>query len=158
MGDDLSLDPLEYARTARNPAEYVAALRCLREWTGLSYRQLSARAAANGDHLPYSTLASALTRNSLPHEEMIAAFVRSCASDQAEQWIVARRHVAASAEAPRAGRDAPRSDRRRERLLALVVAVVAGLVGAYAAVLRVRHRGRTAPGAGAQDPPRINDG
>ncbi|WP_119729395.1 hypothetical protein [Thermomonospora amylolytica] len=87
-------------RDARTAAEYVGRARCLKAWSGLSYRELSRRAAANGDHLPPSTLATALRRTSLPAEPLIAAFVRACGCDPATvaEWTAARRRIAMAAE------------------------------------------------------------
>ncbi|ROP34195.1 helix-turn-helix domain-containing protein [Couchioplanes caeruleus] len=79
------------------PAEYVAALRALREWSGLTYRQLAAKADACGDVLPSSTIASALGRSSLPRRQVVTAFVRACGlgDDEAVHWAEARDAIAA---------------------------------------------------------------
>lgn len=63
---------------AHDALEYVAALRHLRAQSELTFREVESRAAANGDMLPYSTLASALRRESLPRRELVDAFVRAC--------------------------------------------------------------------------------
>ncbi|MBB5868712.1 hypothetical protein F4553_002091 [Allocatelliglobosispora scoriae] len=77
-------------------AEFVAAMRALRQRASLSYPQLERRAKAAGDRLPRSTIAGALTRGRIPREQTIAAFVRACGGDSSavEQWITARRRVA----------------------------------------------------------------
>ncbi|MEW9534351.1 helix-turn-helix domain-containing protein [Microbispora sp. NPDC049125] len=77
--------------------EFVAALGRLRQWSGLTYRQLSAAAEAAGDVLPPSTMAGALGRTTLPKEEFVAAFARACGLDDAEAalWVAARKRLAA---------------------------------------------------------------
>ncbi|REE99220.1 RICIN domain-containing protein [Thermomonospora umbrina] len=87
-------------RDARTAEEYVGRARCLKAWSGYSYRDLGRRAAANGDHLPPSTLATALHRASLPAEPLISAFVRACGGDPATvaEWIDVRRRIAIAAE------------------------------------------------------------
>ena len=57
---------------AATPAEFVEALRRLKRWTGMGYRQLAKRAAAAGQALPRSTLTVALNRGTLPREDLIA--------------------------------------------------------------------------------------
>ncbi|WP_182887092.1 XRE family transcriptional regulator [Microbispora sp. H10885] len=78
-------------------AEFVAALGSLRQWSGRTFRQLTAAARANGDTLPASTIAGALGRATLPREEFVAAFVRACGLDEAEsaRWVAARKRLAA---------------------------------------------------------------
>ncbi len=75
------------------------ALGRLRQWAGLSYRQLAAKAEASGDVLPPSTAVGALSRAALPREELVAAFVRACGMGEADvaRWVVVRRHLAVSA-------------------------------------------------------------
>lgn len=113
-------------RRARTPSEFVACLRQLKAWSGLTYRQLESRAAGVGDVLPYSTLATALGRDGLPREELVEAFVRACGCDAPTVglWVTARRHLAAAAAAP---------DQAREELPARDDAVPARGQGALAA-------------------------
>lgn len=66
---------------ATNAPEFVAEMRALRSWAALTYRQVEARAATNGEVLPYSTLATALRRDTLPRRELLGVFVRSCGGD-----------------------------------------------------------------------------
>ncbi|MFD5327047.1 helix-turn-helix domain-containing protein [Streptomyces sp. NPDC127092] len=84
-------------RGARNPAEFVARLQLLKDWSGLTYRELSARSAALGDVLPRSTVANMLARATLPREELLAAFVRACGVDPDGQadWEAVRKELAA---------------------------------------------------------------
>ncbi|GAA2598058.1 hypothetical protein GCM10010399_30950 [Dactylosporangium fulvum] len=84
------------------PAEFVAALAALRGWSGLTYRQLAAKARASGDVMPSSTIAAALSRPSLPRAELVAAFVRACGidDDTTQRWLAARQRLAAAAAVP----------------------------------------------------------
>ncbi|MFD2764350.1 helix-turn-helix domain-containing protein [Micromonospora eburnea] len=87
------------APSAGTPAELVTAMRALKEWTGLTYRQLQRRAAASGAVLPHSTIAAVLTRTTLPREDLLATFVRACGGDDAavESWLTTRRRIAVAA-------------------------------------------------------------
>lgn len=75
---------------------FVAALRRLKAWSGLSYRQLERRATEAGHTLPYSTAATMLGRDRLPRAELVAAFVAACGvrADKAEAWLDARVTIA----------------------------------------------------------------
>ncbi|WP_138643843.1 RICIN domain-containing protein [Actinomadura soli] len=77
-------------------AEFVEVARKLKAWSGLSYRQLEKRSAALGDRLPPSSLATALSRASLPSEPMLVAFVRACGGgeDMVRRWTDTRRRLA----------------------------------------------------------------
>lgn len=79
------------------PAELIRQMNRLKNRSGLTYRQIAARAQDAGDWLPRSTLADALTRHSLPREELLAAFVRACTRDEqtVQSWILARGAVTA---------------------------------------------------------------
>ncbi|MEV0451736.1 helix-turn-helix transcriptional regulator [Streptomyces sp. NPDC050600] len=84
-------------REARNPAEFIARLQALKDRSGLTYRELSARAEATGDVLPRSTVANMLARTTVPREELLAAFVRACGvpPERAEGWETVRAELAA---------------------------------------------------------------
>ncbi|MEU8087254.1 helix-turn-helix domain-containing protein [Micromonospora sp. NPDC049101] len=84
--------------TAGSAAEFVAQMRALRQWSGLTIRQVSKRARDAGDVLPHSTLNTALGRAHLPRETLVAAFVRACGGDQAtvDHWVAARKVLAAA--------------------------------------------------------------
>ncbi|MFG2346218.1 hypothetical protein [Streptomyces phaeochromogenes] len=79
-----------------DPAAFVAGLRRLKAWSGLSYRRLERAAAEAGHSLPYSTAASMLGRERLPREELVAAFVAACGvrGAEAEAWLDARTDIA----------------------------------------------------------------
>lgn len=87
---------------ATSPAEFVAAMRSLKEWSGLTYRQLQRQAAAVDHILPHSTIAAVLGRNTLPREELLNGFVRACGQDEATAvaWIAVRKRIAAGIPAP----------------------------------------------------------
>ncbi|MER6677456.1 helix-turn-helix transcriptional regulator [Streptomyces sp. NPDC000983] len=115
-----------------DPAAYVAALRRLKEWSGLSYRALERRATRTGHHLPYSTAATMLGRDRLPRAELVIAFVTACGveADEAEAWLTARSTIACGG--PSAG-SASMPHRRRLRrprwALAAAAALAAALLG-----------------------------
>lgn len=84
-------DPGLQPQDVRTAAEFVAALRALKEQSGLTYRQLEQRAQAEGQFLARSTLANALSRDQLPREEVVATFLRSCGCghQQMQAWLEA---------------------------------------------------------------------
>ncbi|MFF9090826.1 helix-turn-helix domain-containing protein [Streptomyces sp. NPDC014991] len=84
------------------PAEFTAALRALRTWSGLTYRQLESKATAHADALPASTIATALGRTSLPRERFVDAFTRACglSEEESHQWLEVRNRIAADKPAP----------------------------------------------------------
>ncbi|MFJ7960370.1 hypothetical protein ACIQ62_29175 [Streptomyces sp. NPDC096319] len=83
-------------REARTPAEFLVCLQAVKERSGLTYRELSARAASHGDVLPRSTVANMLSRPTLPREELLTVFLRACgvAPDEAEAWRTVRGELA----------------------------------------------------------------
>lgn len=119
------------AEVVMNAAELVAAMRRLKCWSGLSYRQLESRAAACGLVLPRSTLTNALHRETLPRADLLATFVQACGCREAEaaRWVAARQRLAVAA----AGGPDVTSRRTAHRWLAAAlvgVVVVAVLVTA----------------------------
>ncbi|MFJ9432112.1 RICIN domain-containing protein [Streptomyces sp. NPDC101490] len=83
-------------RGAGSPAEFRAHLQDLKERSGLTYRDLAARAAERGDVLPRSTVANMLARATLPREELLTVFVRACGlpPEEAEVWRRVRDRLA----------------------------------------------------------------
>ncbi|XVV04958.1 RICIN domain-containing protein [Actinosynnema sp. CA-248983] len=83
---------------AEDAAEFVAAMRALRVRSGYSFRVLERRAANVGEVLPTSTLNSALSRSTLPREQIVVAFVRACGGDEetAAAWARVRADLAAA--------------------------------------------------------------
>src|SRR5699024_9623599 len=81
--------------------EFNARMRELRTWAGLTYRQVESRAAANGEVLPHSTVATALRRDTLPRRELLDVYVRACggSSDDAARWQAHRDWLAAGLRA-----------------------------------------------------------
>ncbi|CAM4105746.1 RICIN domain-containing protein [Nocardia ninae] len=79
-----------------SPTEFITALRLLKAWSGLAYRQLEGKAAASGDVLPSSTIATTLGRDTLPRERFVIAFTHACGldDDQVKKWLDARRRIA----------------------------------------------------------------
>ncbi|MFM9595985.1 hypothetical protein ACKI1J_44490 [Streptomyces scabiei] len=90
-----------------DPAAFVAGLRRLKAWSGLSYRLLERRAAEAGHVLPHSTAATMLGRERLPREEPVAAFVAACGlrGAEADAWTDARRRIACGPEEIREDRE-----------------------------------------------------
>ncbi|MFG2514088.1 helix-turn-helix domain-containing protein [Streptomyces sp. NPDC048584] len=109
---------------------FVAALRLLKAWSGLSYRQLERRAARAGHTLPYSTAATMLGRDRLPREELVAAFVAACGigPEQAQAWLDARVTIACGGPAPTAPTTPGRRFRPSRRALAAAVAIAGALL------------------------------
>lgn len=81
------------------PIEFIASMRRLRRWSGLTFRELADKAQASGGTLPASTLASALNRTSLPRREIVSEFARACGLDEASvaRWVAARDGLAVMA-------------------------------------------------------------
>jgi hypothetical protein len=139
---------------ATTPAEFVGALRGLREWSGLTYRQLAAKAASSGDVLPSSTVASALSRNTLPRHQVVMAFVRACGLDgaAAARWTAARDRLAAgpvsSAGDDEELEEATPQPRVLRPVLAIAAAALIVLAGVAAVLVRDDSRGGDDPAAG----------
>ncbi|WP_460395374.1 peptidoglycan-binding domain-containing protein [Actinophytocola sediminis] len=93
-----ALDP----STAATSQEFVELLRSLKDESGLTHRQLVAKAEANGDVLPLATLASALTRATLPRAALVSAFTRAagCGPDEVDRWLAARDQLATAGRSP----------------------------------------------------------
>jgi hypothetical protein len=79
-------------------AEFVVALRRLKNWSGMGFRLLQRRAAQLGLILPRSTITAVFSRDSLPREDLVVALVRTCGGDQEEvdRWVAVRRRIAAA--------------------------------------------------------------
>ncbi|WP_162908399.1 ATP-binding protein, partial [Allorhizocola rhizosphaerae] len=94
---------------AGTAAEFVDALRRLRDWAGVGFRRLEKRAAQAGRMLPRSTINAALKRNVLPREDLVAGLVYACGGDQDEvdRWVAARRRIAARTPPPPASSSDP---------------------------------------------------
>ncbi|PRY01702.1 helix-turn-helix domain-containing protein [Allonocardiopsis opalescens] len=94
---------------AIDEASFVAELRRLRTWSGLSFRQLERRASTAGDVLPSSTAATMLGKNRLPREDLLVTYVRACGldGDDLKQWVITRALIAAGTPATPAAVSAP---------------------------------------------------
>lgn len=95
MSTDASSIDMPHPDRVNTPAEFMAAMRALRAWAKLTYRQIEDRARQAGDKLPHSTIATALSRNRIPRESTIASFVRACGGDRhaVEAWLAARKRI-----------------------------------------------------------------
>jgi hypothetical protein len=65
----------------RDVAEFMTALRDLRQRSGLTLRQLESAATARGTVLARSTVADMLRRPVLPRAELVGAFLRACGEE-----------------------------------------------------------------------------
>ncbi|MDP9954211.1 MULTISPECIES: helix-turn-helix transcriptional regulator [Streptomyces] len=87
---------------ARDVGEFAAALRQLKERSGLTYRQLEEQAAEHGGVLARSTLADVLGGKTTPRPELVAEFVRACGdAERVQEWLEALERTVSGA----AGRD-----------------------------------------------------
>jgi hypothetical protein len=127
-------DPPQPAKTT-TPTEFTAALRALRTWSGLTYRQLEGKAATYRDALPASTIATTLGRATLPRERFVDAFTRACGlgEDDVRQWLEARRRIA-MADPASPDPALPEPDEEPvppwwRRLMPLAVGAVVGVAG-----------------------------
>ena len=120
---------------ATDETAFVAELRRLKTWSGLSFRQLERNARANGDVLPPSTAATVLGKNRLPRAEVVAAFVRACGVTDVRPWLLVRSRLAdgtaaAPTPAPHPTAALPRRSRWRRAVVAAAVLVVTFTAGA----------------------------
>jgi len=83
-------------RPGQTSADFVGELGRLKAWAGLSYRDLERLVKARGRGLAPSTLATALSRASLPQPNLVAAFVAAFGGTEADvaKWVDVRRAVA----------------------------------------------------------------
>lgn len=73
--------------------QFVAALRRLREHSGLTFKQIERVTSARGSVvLPASTLATALQRRTVPRAEVVAALVWACGGgpEVVDEWLAVR--------------------------------------------------------------------
>ncbi|SEG88974.1 hypothetical protein SAMN05444920_106349 [Nonomuraea solani] len=135
---------------ATTPTEFVAALRRLKDWSGLSYRQMEKQAERCGLALPRTTISNALDRGRLPSELLVVAFVRACGCDQgeAEEWVRVRRRIAGGGPA-----EDPPPSRVRLRRLPIVIGI--GLALIVAGGIWFVSRGPAQSRAGATPSPAL---
>ncbi|MEU9860871.1 hypothetical protein AB0D99_08345 [Streptomyces sp. NPDC047971] len=96
-------------REATDAASFIAQLQALKDWSGLTYRELSSRADAVGDVLPRSTVANMLARSTVPREELLISFVRACGVGPGalESWQAVRKELAVRGVYEPSATDAP---------------------------------------------------
>jgi hypothetical protein len=95
MSTDVRLLDMPAPDFAGTPAELLAAMRALRGWAALTYRELEMRAQRAGEKLPRGLVPSLMANNDLPRESTLASFVRACGGEDAvEQWLAVRRRIA----------------------------------------------------------------
>ncbi|WP_432830938.1 helix-turn-helix domain-containing protein [Dactylosporangium sp. CA-092794] len=92
-------DPTE----ATSPVEYIDALKRLREWSGLTYRDMERIAADYARPLPMSTVCAALRRGTLPQRDLVESIVRAVGLAEADQvlWLGVRDAIANGQPVPR---------------------------------------------------------
>ncbi|MBL1082290.1 XRE family transcriptional regulator [Streptomyces actinomycinicus] len=91
---------------AAGVGEFAAAMRQLKERSGLTYRQLEERAAGQGEVLARSTLADVLGGKATPRPELVAAFVRACGDEQrVHEWLAARERAVSGGTGRNGGED-----------------------------------------------------
>ncbi|WP_447034809.1 helix-turn-helix domain-containing protein [Streptomyces sp. DSM 118878] len=149
QGNGFAEPPEESPQPARagTPAEFTAALRTLRLWSGLTFRQLEGKATAHSETLPASTIATTLGRVTLPRESFVAAFTRACGlgDEEVRQWLDARRRIATAdpvptgdegddaAPEPPPGAPAPVRASRWRRVIGLLAVTGIGIAGTLGA-------------------------
>ncbi|MFB7495685.1 helix-turn-helix domain-containing protein [Streptomyces sp. NPDC056161] len=160
----------------RDVAALVGLLRELKQWSGLSLRELEERARCQGEFLARSTVSDMLRGKHPPAPGTLAAFVRACGAPETDVrfWLAAARRAeegtgaAASGPAPGpypsnaaearrpAGLRVPAltalrfgGPRRRPRLWMLAAAVATGLV---AVVVRTNSQAEPPPPAPRASP------
>ncbi|EFG05066.1 hypothetical protein CRV15_35755 (plasmid) [Streptomyces clavuligerus] len=144
--------PSQDLQSLADPAAFLAALRRLKNDSGLSYRKLEARAAAAGDVLPRSTAFTLLHREIAPDPDQLAALVRACGDgDRVAEWLAVRDRIVWKEAVPPQDRTVPRPARESgtgvalrfpgggTRLTLAVSVAVALIAGVGTAVLLHRH-------------------
>jgi hypothetical protein len=131
-----SMTPAPSPKAVTDEIAYVAELRRLKTWSGHSFRQLERRASAVGDTLPYSTVATMLSKNRLPREDLLVTFVRACGMDGAavKDWATVRARIACGipVDAPGGHTKPPRRWTVRWRPALVGAAVVLAFAGGAA--------------------------
>lgn len=129
-GHDVRMTDVGEPRLERvgDAGEFAAALRRLKERSGLTYRQLEERAAENGEVLARSTLADVLGGKTAPRPELVAAFVRACGDGARVQEWLRIREKAVSAGKSGDGAEQPAGHTRRGAGHRRVLTLSAGLV------------------------------
>ncbi|MFI7128001.1 hypothetical protein ACIBQ1_20045 [Nonomuraea sp. NPDC050153] len=128
----MTITPPPSPAAATDEATFMAGLRALKTWCGLSFRQLERRASAAGETLPSSTASTMLGKNRLPREELLVAFVRGCGlgEEHVRAWAAARTKIAdGTAAAPVA---APSRHAAWRRPVIVATALAMALATAFA--------------------------
>jgi hypothetical protein len=145
---------------ANTAAEFVDTMRRMKQWTGWGFRQLEKRATAAGQVLPRSTLTLALTRQTLPREDLVTAFAIACGCDEVQttRWIATRRRIAAGGQPAPVSEPTPAPLRRRpllrlSRRFAIIAAIVlVALVFGASYLIDTGHPKAANPNAAQAEP------
>lgn len=114
----------------RDGAEFIAAMRRLKERSGLTYRQLEERAAENGEVLARSTVADVLRGRTVPRPALLTAFVRACGEQEhLGEWLRVRERAVGRPVAGTPARRGRLASVPRGLALSLTLIVVAPLAG-----------------------------
>ncbi|MFD7500161.1 helix-turn-helix domain-containing protein [Streptomyces sp. NPDC059850] len=120
------------------PEAFIAALRDLKERSGLTYRQLEERAAEVGDALRRSTVSDVLNGTRMPSTDFVALFIRTCGDGvRVEEW------VAYHQKASRQQKRQPSKQRRNVLMLAALSALVGAVLRVSRNLGRVRSSSRS---------------
>ncbi|MFE9773625.1 helix-turn-helix domain-containing protein [Streptomyces sp. NPDC005931] len=137
--------------------EFTAALRQLKERSGLTYRQLEERAAENGEVLARSTLADVLGGKTVPRSELVAAFVRACGDGaRLPEWLRAGERAVSTGRSGGGAEPPTEHPRRRPRRRGvLVLSAGLGMLGLAAVVWAVASSAEPGGSGGARagEPP-----
>lgn len=94
-----------FPEDATTAAEFAAGMRAVKQWSGLSFRQLEQQARQHGTWLPRSSICDMLRRDSIPRPEALNTLM--CAfglpPGERERWLALREKVAAGMPTAMAG-------------------------------------------------------
>jgi hypothetical protein len=130
---DMTTTPPPSPAAATDETAFVAELRRLKTWSGLSFRQLARNATNSGDVLPSSTAATMLNKNRLPRAEVVAAFVRACGVADVRPWLLTRTRIADGTTAAQPPAPRPTSSRGRPSRWRRAVVAAAALTVSFTA-------------------------
>jgi len=83
--------PAPAPATVATPGEFNDGLKRLREWSGMTYRQIEELSADTDERVAPSTLCGAFTRGTLPRRPLVAGFLKVIGLPETDQhdWLAA---------------------------------------------------------------------